>query len=199
MRLVHYINESSSNYTILNLSDEEIVNLIKKDCKKFLSEAKGKFFYRRITKSGLDWEQNYKVHTPTRERIPTDSSNVLHDLFNDAFQKKFGWKVRNGVHAKLYTNEKGVSLFFPIGNYRYVYSNALSDFYPILGTFYHLNSFIKKNVDKNLDKNQYQKYVEIIVNKYFTNKKLTSLKPQYEIVFDCNNYYLINIDIKDLI
>jgi hypothetical protein len=126
MRLKQYINEA--------MTDMEIVDIIKKNCMPFLKEYKSSncnsILWRGSSKpvSYID-----KKKTRLDGRNPKDTSEVLHSELNYEFKNVFGWKVRNGVFATAnkYASEKygKAYMFFPIGKYKYVWSDKVHDLY----------------------------------------------------------------------
>lgn len=77
-------------------------------------------------------------------RKPVKSPQHLHDKVNELFATKFGWKIRNGVFCygiNLTRNTDTPSLgygtqflFFPIGDFDFVYSKEHFDLYKFFST-----------------------------------------------------------------
>jgi hypothetical protein len=198
MRLTLYINESESpsSYKKVIFDDvDHIVDTLKRECKKFLSETKGRFFRRGLFKRNLEKFSNYEVITSKqRDRIPADTKKEIHDLANKVFKEKFGWKVRNGIFTFPYFFNFSTKdfLFFPIGNYRYVYSNDISDFYMDVGSYDKMKKFLTFNNYSSFDITNKEEQMRLIVNNFYTDKNLRKIKTQREVIFDTNYYYLIS-------
>jgi hypothetical protein len=137
MRLKQYINEVKS-YTF-----EGITNFLRLDCKPFLKEMRrsSRLLYRGVDRNIPDI-QRIKSHIDTG-RSPKDMPEEMHNALNDMFYKEFGWHVRDGVStsgsvktAKHY----GVPhIFFPIGKYKYAWSQDVGDLYSRIEDYgYHL-------------------------------------------------------------
>jgi hypothetical protein len=121
-RLLSYINEEDNE-------PDRIIRLLKTDCKPFLKEYTGRFLYRGSSNTYGDIE---KV-IPKKNRRPLDTPLELHNIWNNAFKKKFGWNVRSeGVFVTgddFQAGEFGayVYLVFPIGEFKYVWSSKYKD------------------------------------------------------------------------
>lgn len=140
-----------------------------------------------------------------KNRNPVDTPLILHDKLNTEFEKKFGWKVRNGVFC---TTDKGWSqthasisssktdgfdypepyLFVPIGNFKYCWSPKYRD----------LTADIKvKNNDWNKEMiNLSDIKIKNIVKSYkdsdIQDAHFNSKKDANEISFYCDKYLLIS-------
>lgn len=109
---------------------DDIVSTIKNDCSPWLNELQGAEAYRGM----LGAKNSLFVKKETRpDRRPRDTSKHLHDLWDDWFEKKFGFRARsqsifisgNKVEAHEYGE---VYLVFPIGkNYNYLASRGIRD------------------------------------------------------------------------
>ena len=121
MRYYNYLNEDKIT---------SLVDLIKDKCKPFLKDWNGINFLYRGMKQGFD----YKVLPVRTDRKPKDMPIDLHNMFDNAFQSKFGWKARsNSVFCtgdKIATEEYGnCFVIFPIGNYQFISSPNIEDLY----------------------------------------------------------------------
>jgi hypothetical protein len=165
MKLRRFLNESSDI--------DETIELIKKDCEPFLKETKGlgKFLYRGSGSFGGENSSSkfikktsslYRV-LPRKNREPSDTPIELHKLLNSQFKKNFGWNVRSeGVFV---TFDKGTAskygapyFFFPIDNYKYIYSNEIEDLYDHFGFFSEFEPIsLKKNIIASVKRDWMQK------------------------------------------
>lgn len=112
----------------------KIPDILMKDCKPFIDEIrKGRkvgFLYRGTEKNIL----NLKKVKPRKDRKPKDMPEDLHKLFDKLFKKEFGWKARSeGTFVSgfigIATSYGKPCLFFPIGNYKYIWSLEIEDLY----------------------------------------------------------------------
>jgi hypothetical protein len=137
MRLQTYLNETIDPYIV-----NSIWKKLTKDCMPFLKELKksnsprDKFFYRGFHGGNLYSEiDKKKVRT---NRNPMDTPQAIHDILNKSFKKKFGWNVRGEGSFATSDKERAGGygtpfLFFPVGKYKYVWSEEVSDLYQYLG------------------------------------------------------------------
>ena len=144
-----------------------------------------------------------KIKTRTN-RKPLDTPLKIHNKFNEKLKEKFGWYPRReGVFATSDYSQSDIYgksyLFFPIGQYKYVYlkkiSDPISDLQSKKYIYYDDDDEIKYNIavnDKQLDK-QLDYYVSLS-----TDKNLC--QSIGEVSFKCKEYYLIdNIYAMDII
>ncbi len=162
-----------------------------------------------------------------KNRKPLDTPIKLHNILDKMFQKKFGWKARSeGVFAagKWYfsgskdTYYGDTYLFFPIGNFKYVWSPKIDDLYEDL--HWSITEFFrdkesrkeimaKKWNDEPLDKYEdFEDFIKLkekeieedmigklqkIVNTYKSNNLHNVLgEGNKEMAFKCDSYYLVN-------
>jgi len=131
-RLENYLNEA----VLKGLSVEDVQDILLKDCKKFLKETSWAF-YRG---SDAGWGQEGSIHriksramVGKHMRKPKDTPIWIHKMANKAFKETHGWSPRQGVFASdmgtAASYGKGTFLFFPIGNYDYLWSPSVRDFF----------------------------------------------------------------------
>ena len=183
MRLDEFIENNTLN---------DYAALIKRDCKQWLNETKNcGFFYRGMKEHG-----NF-----TKKKVRTDRTPMNMDVsetkqLDDAFYKKFGWKPRtNGLFmtgsailAQGYTGiGKAPYIVFPIGSYKYVWSEAAEDLYTDIPK---LRTMAKGGaLGKKVKGNIYQ----MIVDKYFQDKHLCRAhKTGNEVMVQCKTYYALD-------
>jgi hypothetical protein len=188
MRLQQYINEEA-------LTRESYISLIKRDCKPFLKNM-GDPLYR-----SLDLKNNFQKKRTRKNRHPVDTPRIMHNLLDNAFKKKFGWKPRSeGVFVspqKVSGYGANTAYFFPIGKYKYMWSKEIGDLFVELrkrsGFLYDYVSRLQ--LGESLLPSEIKKienYVEgSIVNKY-TDKNLKG-NTSKELMFKCDSYYVMNI------
>jgi len=203
----------------------EIADILKKDCKPYFKEV------------GLDapflWRGQHSVTIPDIEKIvprkdrrPRNTPINLHKIWDNAFKKKFGWKARSeGVFVgdefdAVYYGR--VYMFFPIGSYKYVWSEKYEDLTNNFDseTFRYFTRLSKDSIEGYLEdkfRNQQLNYnfdsdafikwkrenvekihkemmkkAEGVVNDYTDKNLKSSLKNKSEVSFLCKSYYLVN-------
>ncbi len=143
--------------------------------------------------------------TARTDRKPRDVPKVVHDWFDDALNKKFGWKVRSsGVFcgslpsmAQMYGHGRAY-LVYPVNGYKYVWSKYVTDFFDELQSVNIISGSNSPTCDWTTggfwdDKKELDKLTKGIVNGY-TDKNLTkSNNYSAEVILHCpNGYYLID-------
>jgi hypothetical protein len=113
-------------------SNAEMLEMIKRDCGPFL---KSKFIFFRGVEGMSD--EMFAKRSSRRDRAPRDMPPEIHEVLNQAFKKKFGWAARSeGTFATQVvgdTYDYGLPhMFFPIGNFKYVWSPNYDDIYGFL-------------------------------------------------------------------
>lgn len=150
---------------------------IQAECKPFLKDirnAAGTLF-RDDTKNRNKpiWKKVTRMN-----RRPLDTRQEVHDILDDWFLKKFGWRGRSNVLFcwPLKFTSQWVSskwLVFPAGNYKYIWSDKVDDLWGSLGDMaYHesqdiVDYFIKHFADSYTDKNIKKSMIwegEVMVN-----------------------------------
>ena len=192
-----------------NLFDiDKSVELIKRDCKPFLEEI-------NIPLYRGTWNDYYMAKlNRRRNRKPVDTYTEVHDILDNMFLEKFGWRARSeGVFvnqdAQNYYGDN-LHLFFPIGKFKYLYSNTIDDLY----TYFKGGPFA---LDYNIYLQDYDDNAERWEIKYETEEewnadrlhdfklavdsyKDTGLPPHYvhEFMFDVDYYYMVNCNSSDV-
>jgi len=121
---------------VRNPSVGELQNLLLKDCKKFLRETSWAFY--RGSDIGPSNDPNIhrvkaRPMVGKEMRAPKDTPMWVHKMANKAFKESYGWSPRQGVFASDMATSanygRGSFLFFPIGNYDYLWSPDVQDFF----------------------------------------------------------------------
>lgn len=189
---------------------EEVREILQKDCTKYLKEVGfGQKLYRGTKRKVKDITK----FKPRQERKPRDTPLEVHKYLDKLFSQKFGWKARSsGVFVcadkrvvKIYGTPY---VFFPIGNYKYLWSPEVRDltteldriivdyeydFRPSAADSQELTNLkdpdIKwKDVLGNIE---VIKELKQLVLSYKENKILTAQDKDTEIMFSCLEYYLV--------
>jgi hypothetical protein len=195
MRLQTYINEE---YEV-----DHVIKVLQRDCKKFIDFIRlykpTPFVYRGVTRANDD----YTTKTTRTNRKPVDTPKYTHDILDELFYDKFGWKPRSeGVFTwtKEVQGYGKMNLFFPIGDFKFVWSPKVKDLYVDLNN---LTKEIAKINSKYIMINEPEKKIEEekllyknkLVDTYVQNKNYTqAFNKRREIVWKCKGYHLVNID-----
>ena len=110
------------------------------DCDLFINDLKkcekNTLLYRGIYS---DSDRDIQYYDHIMYRVPTDTPRKVHDVLNDLFEDRFGWKVRNGVFCFKHTDdmfedkyEYGDTTYylFPVGKYKLCYNKKVEDLFP---------------------------------------------------------------------
>ena len=237
MKFLDYIDESVSDI----VTSSDIISMLKRDCMPFIKEIQScvRLLYRGSLR---EYEGIVKI-TARSNRIPKDSPLKMHNYFDKLFEQKFGWKARSeGVFATSDSNEAGnyaittagiqtgnVYLFFPIGQFEYVFSHRIHDFFNFsrflfptwktgpenienfkLNKFkesvYSLLSILRvtrvydKEIEGNTDPESISKIVSREMIDTYTDRGLSrAIASNSEISFKCKEYYLVNYEYESKI
>lgn len=138
-----YVTEAVTYYGGVDATIEDVFE----NCQPFFEQMRhcerGGLFFRGVNDNQIDIQyNNYDMN-----REPRDMPDFAHEFFNDAFEKKFGWKVRNGlfcfgypadeIKKDLISYKKAVSshyglktyIFIPIGDFKLCSSDHVSDLF----------------------------------------------------------------------
>ena len=207
MRFKLYLVENEK----LEITDIDI-NKIRKDCSIFINwqKAQEKLLPIYRGKNGLPNAIN-KL-TRRKNRIPMNTRPKVNRILDDLLNKKFHWKPRSsGVFTSGKINTVSgygaPNLFFPIGNYRYVWNTKEEDLFinDIMGeiNFKHTISSGFKEYKSGMSKTDINwaykgardKVTELLKGlvvdciDYDLDKAIQS---GHEIMFDCDKYYLVS-------
>lgn len=203
MRLIHYLNESKTiikDFSSLRKKEKEIIKLIEGNCKPFLKE-----FSNPLYRGTIDYSMFIKK-TRRKDRKPKDLQKVLHETLDEIFYDLFGWYPRSeGVFVTSDPSQArsyGESFyFFPIGKYRYVYSNRVYDLYSSLNSsmFNYIRGDVVSKKEQGLPgyeaiTQDVYDMIEKTIKELYSNKGLNfdiSGRFEGEVQFDCNEYYLL--------
>lgn len=201
MRLYEYM---SSKNDIIKGGDgpnfTDLLVLLEKDCKKFIRETGG--FLYRATNRNIGSEVLYSKQTSRNNRRPVDTSRSTHFLADSLFKSEFGWKVRSeGVFTATYpimTKGYGSNIYlvFPIGDFKYVWSEEATDFYITQSEYGSIwRNKDRSNLGVDLTRHFPKSVMQEIV-KLYTNKNLNKAWDDgmsREIILKCpNGYYYVD-------
>ena len=199
---------------ILENLDEVTINIIekvKKNCQPFLKE--GHIMYRGV-KEDIHTIQKFE---PLTDRKPKDLPFFMHQYMDELLFKKFGWRPRSeGVFTTSLpqdtepyqgTVEYNPNIFFPVGEYKYVYNTKIRDLWSeiwVRGYDSVERWYDKYNIEQSWSdvypediptftkeyENDVKNYLREISEGY-TNDNFDDAR-NVEVIFKCDSYYLIN-------
>jgi hypothetical protein len=200
MRFQKYLTETSTLSITAKMEDKDKEQFAK-DCKFFFSHKEYKNYpmYRGVPKAKGQW---LKKTSRLDDREPMTTREYLHNKWNHFFEKKFGWKVRNGVMAtgdeELAGDYAGSNrepyYFFPCGNYEFCWSWKVNDLYIAHGSIDYKP--FKKPQGAAMaprDVEETDKEIQYVVDEYTDKNLVEAIKSEHEISFKCKEYYLIDI------
>ena len=122
MRFDNYLREGNNTIT-----DKEF-SVLMKDIKFFLKEGRKNPLYR----ASRNKTQTIDIISPRSNRKPLDIPLNIHNELNKSFKRVFGWNVRKeGVFCsgsiQHLTHYGDIYYMFPIGKFKYVWSDEVSD------------------------------------------------------------------------
>lgn len=125
-------------------NDQQIIDMIKRDCQPWLSAAGknlawrgisiagGKGFTKAVFKTADYGVPDMLIGAVRTDRVPKDSPMWLHNALNKHFQKSVGIPLRSASlfctgSSMLAENYGHVYAVFPIGNFNYAWSKMIVD------------------------------------------------------------------------
>lgn len=172
------------NEEIVNAPPEDIVKLIKRDCKPWLKQAGKNLVYR-----GTGNKEIFVKKQVRTDRYPLATPDAFHDYIDNKMKEK-GFKARrkNSVfvtgdlsEAKRYGY--GTYVIFPIGDFDFTWSPKIMDLY------YEIPATVA-GPDKVDD--QYAS-IDQKIKKYINVNLIEAIKSNNEIMIRCDYYYAVQV------
>jgi hypothetical protein len=176
----------------------QIEEALIRDCQPYLKEARSlhgdeRQFWRGISSNDISEKTLVDViHARLDHREAFSTPSDVHHMLNRWFEKKFGWKARNGVFAVGNLSEANFygtpHAIFPIGEFKYVWSPNVYDLYGDL----ELHLFSKEHPDGQPDV-----YTEKVLDenisyfKWLDTDLQEALGKNREVMFKCDTYIAI--------
>jgi hypothetical protein len=199
MRLKQYITEQNKCYTSDKITPEEILAMIKRDCKPYLKQkAKGEQLYRGTK---LLEHNDFCIITPRKDRKPRDTALGIHKKFDELFMKYHGIKARS--EAVFTTPDRTVASYygvsgivFPVGNFKYLWNPNVKDLATNpSGKDYTEQPWYKAIFNEFMILISKDEDVESVIENTVKGYKSTDLKKAMsldnEIMIFCDKYYII--------
>ena len=191
MRLEQYLTEE--------YSPEEVIKMVRKDCSEALNAMIRT--HNALWRGSDDSFSGYiKAFTPRTDRRPRDTKKWVHDILDEEFEKKFGWKVRS--EAAFATASKSVAdgfgnrayMFFPFDGFEIVWSDKVSDLTMKFVSVYRDNDFRNRAEE---EEKAIRKVVDGLMKTYKEGNIDQAIYSMNEISFKCKKYYLVDDDMWD--
>lgn len=192
---------------LINFLKEDIDAILKNNkLFQLYTTNKNMLLYRGAKRDIYD----YQINKTRSNRKPKDMPLVIHNKFNNEFNKKFGWKARSeGVFA---TSDKNATddfgsryIFIPSEPYSFIYSTVIKDLFTDITSY--SSNFVKDNeVDiissykkdqDNYSEKDIDSILTKIVNTYKNDDIIKAIKSKNEIMFKCDKYILMEIKYFD--
>jgi hypothetical protein len=185
---------------------EDILKILRRDCKPFLSAGLSHPFYRGLPRAfagkqnpivTLEYDLK-EVHlikmTRQHDRKPTGTNPAVHELFDTLFNSKFGWKARSsGVFATAdWAQADGYGVpfaFFPIGNFHSLWSAEVYDLFAALPRGLETMIVHGSSKEKVEGKIRLRHYFDTL--DYQADNLKGTDGVNREVMFDCDSYYLV--------
>lgn len=203
MKLYNFINEQSKEKTETQM--EEIIDIIVKDCKPFLSEFDmfHNPIYRGTNRDDVIFDHVMKVRS-RRKRKPKDTPKHIHDLMDDLFFKYYGWKPRSeGIfvtHNRSFAGNYGFQVyFFPKGKYQYLWHPQVEDIYATMSEIksdpksgINYDTYVRDIKKENMTP-YFVKELENVIKNY-QSKGFSKTTDRHEAMFKVFEYYMVTFD-----
>lgn len=194
MKFYKYINGQSQE------DIEKIKNALAKRCKPFLQEFEAPIY--RGYKKGI---QGHITRKATRkDRKPRFIPEDVHEELDKLLYDMYGWYPRsNGVFtgspdlARQFTSSVvKVYMFFPVGKYRYIWTDQYRDLYNLYDELTKLFR-LGQELEDGYKEIKQKLFEKIKSNIYHTDRLNWIVKnnKSYEAIFDCESFYLVDTDI----
>lgn len=202
MRFLKVLTEQTDGLFTVTVDNEEffdikqsVIDRINKDCSQIISDYKksaGRMLFRGIHAKSLrsqTIDDRISKNTPRKNREPKDTPLDLHNMVNDLFFDKFGWKPRSeGVFAtgspSVASYYGDIYIFLPSNGYKYIWSPSHID---LFGSLMH-------HIEENLPSNKKLELLKKAVDTYKDTDLHNAIVSRCELMFSCDFYYIIEVD-----
>lgn len=190
-RLKKYLDESTYTGDVVDWSP------IVKDCKPFIKQIKDA--HNLLLRGSHKSNPGIIKVKPRKDRRPMSTLPKIQMALDEYFKKRFGWKPRSEAvfctgmlnTALFYSGSiAGISSVWPIGNFKYLWSNEISD---LFGT---LQDEALCKTALGADEWAYflndTTHLDKFVAKYQSTSLASGIDKGYEIMIGCKEYYMVS-------
>lgn len=196
MRFYNYVNEGKSFYDGQKAAPE-VKKLLSK-CKPFIKDYKKTGFTNgdMWLFSGRKYDGDITVKSVRKDRNPKDTPKIVHDLVDDYFEDKFGYRPRSeSVFTTGLKNEASrygmVYLIFPIGKYKILWSSMVEDLYQKLENNISLYLASAGQITTTEKQIVYQ-----ILGTYKQGDLKGAIIEWREVMLHCDKYIMISVELE---
>ena len=180
MRFKRYLEEDSTFFDVMNSKFEDVWEGSSEFIKEYF--PKKLFLYR-----GMSSKPDISKISVRKERIPSSTPKEVNDYINKYFKSK-GFASRDesifvSGNKDLAGGYGAIYIIIPIGNFDFVWSKEIDDFYERL-------PYIKN--DELTDKQRLD--IELMLDTYINKDFGAAIKSGHEIWIDCKEYWAISYD-----
>ncbi len=192
MRFKQYLTEDflpSIEYTI---------NTLYRDCMPFIIDISKLPITQNMIYSGRKGNQYIIKKDVRKGRKPLDTPRYDHELFDDLLYDKF--KIKGRSDTLFVTGDPSIAsgygnsvyMIFPIGSYKIIWSDMVSDLYNnhYINQIYNKYNISFKDVhDKHYDERLIKDLKKNIISTYYIGNIKKAINSGYEIMLSCKEYY----------
>jgi len=182
------------------ISPENVIKILVSSCQPFLKEIKNGrngFLYRGKNSYSAASIERFSSRI---DRKPKDMSALNHDILDELFEKKFGWKSRSeGVfcsgHPSIAARYGSIYIFFPIGEYKYLWSPEIKDLFDRVRM--KSWSWLEKGT-REVRVAERLENLRGMVDTYKDNDLKEAMYSGNEISVKCKTFYLVDLSVNYL-
>lgn len=149
----------------------------------------------------VDWA----ISKSNRNRNPTDTEQIGHEIADGFFLRAFGWRARSeGVFATgRYKEARGYGdpfIMIPIGDFNILWSDKVVDMYSLFTEVnHHYDNHLREVGLVEIDQEDYENglqmaFEEALEDAHYHDANLAgAILSQNEIMIDCDEYVLIRV------
>lgn len=192
MKLKKFITESDDRL-------KESIDIINDQCQPYLRDLRA-VKIKKLMYSGRRYTVDHGIKNVRTDRRPSDTDIKTHNLMDDLFFEKFGFRARSNAvfttgDATTASQYGTIFSIWPIGGYKFIYSPAVPDLYMHLQK---PSAWSPKGILKNIQKlfasddQDMTNKLKILVDTYKHDSIHNAIKSNSEIMINCEKYLAVN-------
>ena len=196
MRYRELTEDFAEKQTLIN-----IAGTIRQNCQPYLTQNPSAIIRHPLYR-GVKQRGNHSAgpsHIISKEvrltnRKPSDMPVDLHKFINGYFKKEYGAPFRNAMFANGgYSAAKDygpVYIIFPIGNFKYLWSQLYEDLYTIASEYeFDEYGYFEKEEGVDMNKEVKQTIIDEVLSTYQVDNLIDGIDSEHEIMIRCKGYY----------
>ena len=199
MRLNAFVNKSEMD------GIKEICDMISERCIPFVNDLmKGP--RNTLIWSGRNKSDRWFEGQVRKNRNPLNTKSEIHKIVDSMMLKKFGFRARSNVifcigsERKTFDYGNSYSIW-PIGKYKFVYSNEVDDLFLELGKGEYYQSMGDENTPSDEEFNRghikwAEKRFKKLINTYRTDSIWRGAQSMNEIMVHCDRYIAVSSELS---